>query len=527
MVFVLFGFTRLWQLTELPRGLHIDEAGMAYDAWSLSQYGVDRHLKSWPVYLANYGGGQSSLYAFLCALLFKGFGYSIWLVRFPAVVFSLLNLVFGMKLVRKIYPQSEFLPVISGFLLVICPYFIMASRFGLDCNLMLGMSTVFLYCFTAAIESGKIYQYVLAGIAGGILLYTYALVYVILPLFLLLMFLYLLRVKKFSLKGWFVMAVPLGILAFPLILVQIVNYFDLPEFRIGCFTITKLSAYRFSEVGRFQAGKMALALRSIFLNDDLVYNSTTKYANLYGITIAFCITGLLTALRKMICSVKSRRPENLTIVLLWFASVFCLECHIASNVNKVNGIFYTAVVLAATGMKTLAEAVNGFVLICRRKLAEARQRTIPQQDPAGRVKRCFAAALICIYGMYFLSFSSYYFCGDYREDYPVLPLFFFPVTEAVAFIEQDAVLSGKETCMTDSPAVYPISTLESPYILDLDNDGWEEDRYGNYRFSVWDAECNEECNYIIREDFHDFSEKIRAAGFEEKQYDGYSLFYKK
>ena len=65
--------------------------------WNLAHYGVDRYLKSWPVYLTNFGAGQSSLYAFLCAALFKLSGYSIRGVRIPAFLFSILTLVFGMK----------------------------------------------------------------------------------------------------------------------------------------------------------------------------------------------------------------------------------------------------------------------------------------------------------------------------------------------------------------------------------------------------------------------------------------------
>lgn len=38
--------SRLWRLDTLPFGLHLDEAGMAYDAWCLSQYGVDRYQTS-------------------------------------------------------------------------------------------------------------------------------------------------------------------------------------------------------------------------------------------------------------------------------------------------------------------------------------------------------------------------------------------------------------------------------------------------------------------------------------------------
>lgn len=66
VIFFLFIVTRLWQLTSLPLGIHIDEAGMSYDAWCLAQWGVDRHLKSWPVYMMNFSMGQSSLYAFVC-----------------------------------------------------------------------------------------------------------------------------------------------------------------------------------------------------------------------------------------------------------------------------------------------------------------------------------------------------------------------------------------------------------------------------------------------------------------------------
>ena len=241
-----FGLTRLALLMELPAGLHIDEAGMAYDAWCLSQYGVDRYLKSWPVYLNNFGGGQSSMYAFLCAFLFKIFGWHSFLIRVPGCVFSLLNLVFGVKIARRIYPENNYMPYAVGVLLVICPYFILAARFGLDCNLMLGMSTMFLYFFIRALENGTLINYVAAGIMGGLVLYTYVLAYIILPLFLIMNLLYCLRIRRLEWKKWFAMAVPMGILAAPLIAVQIVNMFDLQEMTWGIFTITKLEIYRAS-----------------------------------------------------------------------------------------------------------------------------------------------------------------------------------------------------------------------------------------------------------------------------------------
>lgn len=56
LLFMLTIFTSTFKLGEVPYGLHVDEAGMAYDAISISKYGVDRYLNKFPVYLINYGG---------------------------------------------------------------------------------------------------------------------------------------------------------------------------------------------------------------------------------------------------------------------------------------------------------------------------------------------------------------------------------------------------------------------------------------------------------------------------------------
>lgn len=65
LIFFLALFTRFYKLTELPVGLHDDEAAMAYDAFSLAHWRVNRQMMHLPVYLFNYGGGQSALYAYI------------------------------------------------------------------------------------------------------------------------------------------------------------------------------------------------------------------------------------------------------------------------------------------------------------------------------------------------------------------------------------------------------------------------------------------------------------------------------
>ena len=53
VLLLLFIPIHLFALGELPSGLDVDEAGMAYDAWCMANYGVERYLKPFPVYLTN------------------------------------------------------------------------------------------------------------------------------------------------------------------------------------------------------------------------------------------------------------------------------------------------------------------------------------------------------------------------------------------------------------------------------------------------------------------------------------------
>ncbi|MCM1468764.1 MAG: hypothetical protein NC086_11500 [Alistipes sp.] len=53
---ILWAFVHLYKLNSIPAGLNIDEAGMAYDAFCLLNWGVDRYLNPYPLYFYNLGG---------------------------------------------------------------------------------------------------------------------------------------------------------------------------------------------------------------------------------------------------------------------------------------------------------------------------------------------------------------------------------------------------------------------------------------------------------------------------------------
>lgn len=501
-IFILFLVTRLWQLTTLPTGMHIDEAGMAYDAWCLSNWGVDRHLKSWPVYLMNFTSGQSSLYAFLCAFLFRIFGYSMWMVRMPSVIFSFLTLLFGMKIARHLYPNQVYPSLLTGGLVAIGPYFIMAGRLGLDCNLMLGVSTVFLYSFMMAIETQKRWRYIVTGLIGGILLYSYALTYIVLPLFLFFSLLYVIYSKKFSFVNWVLMAIPLTVLAFPLILVQAVNYFDLPEMQLGIFTITKMMRYRISEIGKFSLENFTTALRSIFVGDDHFFDSIPGIWNLYGLTVILFAVGFISTCIHLYKAGKSRQHCSHAFPILWLLIILVMACFMKVNTYRLNGIFFVVVLLAIEGLWILINHIKNFK----------------------------AVLLVMVCGIYlvgFVRFGVFYYSGRYAEaTHMKSELMGVLLTDGIKFIEGDAELSQKTTYVWERGIFYAISAFVEPWQFDILGDGYGIS-WNNYIFGSLD-EIKSDCNYVVPHGkYEDYCDALRQAGFAEEKYDDYSVYYKK
>lgn len=150
---------RTYKISDIPYGIHIDEAGMAYDAWSLQKYHVDRWLNSFPVYLINFGRGQSALYAYLCAIFIKVFGKGEWDViwmRMPGVILNLAGYIAGVQIIGKVFEEKW--KMFSAFVLAILPYFIIQCRFGLDCNLLVSMLTISLCLLCYSLEYRKTWK---------------------------------------------------------------------------------------------------------------------------------------------------------------------------------------------------------------------------------------------------------------------------------------------------------------------------------------------------------------------------------
>ena len=138
---------RFVAIDKIPIGINVDEAGIAYDAYCIANYGTDRFSNPYPIYMINYGGGQSSLYTYLVAILF--------IVRMPAFLFSILYIIIAYLLVKQF--KSKKLGILIEFFIVICPWHFMPSRWGLDCNLMSTFMLLSIYLLLKAKNNLGIY----------------------------------------------------------------------------------------------------------------------------------------------------------------------------------------------------------------------------------------------------------------------------------------------------------------------------------------------------------------------------------
>lgn len=315
MIFVVFVFTRFYNLTSVPSTMHIDEASIAYNALNIANYGVDRYTNIFPVYFLNFENGQSAMYTYIAAGLFKIFGYSLFVLRLPAVLFACITLLFGF-LIGKEFKGNVF-GVLMAIIITICPFFVMTSRWALDCYLMLSFFTVSIYLLIKAIKSGRCLLYSISGLMFGLTLYTYALSYLLIPVILFLIFIYLIYTKKLSLKRVISFCVPLFILACPLIINLMVQQGIVGEIRTRFFSMLKMSSDRAAEIS---ISNVWINLKSIgnYLIYDSIANEKSTFGTMYLFSIPLIIVGIIISIVNVFRNIKKREFNLYTFFVLIF-----------------------------------------------------------------------------------------------------------------------------------------------------------------------------------------------------------------
>ena len=331
-----------YKFGEVPSGIDCDEAGMTYDAYSIANYGVDRFENQFPVYFTNFGDGQSIMQGYLVALLIKTFGtYNTFLIRIPSLVLSIIETVVAYLLVKLFKSRKQAL--LFMLLVTIAPWHIMKSRWALDCYLFSPMLLFSVYMLAKAIKDNKLQmlKFVLAGTMFGLTLYTYAISYIAIPLFLVLILAYLIIKKSIKLKNVIAFSIPLIVFAIPLVLMLMVQKGWIGEIE-SFITIPKLLRFRENELDLSQVLVNVATIKYGLLCDKLNFNSLPGYGELYYFgTLLMCMGITITLIRSVGKKGKEQIELDVIMLLLFFANLI-IGFLTDMCANKINGIYISA-----------------------------------------------------------------------------------------------------------------------------------------------------------------------------------------
>ena len=365
---------RIVNLSTDPRGLHQDEAFSAYNSWAVLNYGIDSVGDVRPVYYTAWGSGMSILYSYFTMPLFKLLGVSVWTIRLPQAIMGALCIPVMYGLCKELF-ESEWNALVCAALLCINPWHIQQSRVAIDACLAVPIFLIAMY-FWARYLNGKRKSIFPAAFFFGLTLYSYALMWIIVPSVIVITFLFYSRRFSFDPK-LFIAAIILFVMALPLMLFVLVNRGIIPEINGKLFTIPKLMSARINEFDfhtwvikeRFLSFVDMLFITG---HDERWWISNAKVGSFYYISVPFIVIGLVYHLVWFVKTLikKEKLPLHF-LFAIWFGVSFILGSLLELvKYHKVNYIMIPMVFYTALGIffiyKILKEKVwvsYAFVLI--------------------------------------------------------------------------------------------------------------------------------------------------------------------
>lgn len=419
ILFIIAFFLRFYRLNEIPDILHIDEASVGYNAWCLANFGVDRYLNEMPIYPQNMDfSGQSPLYTYFLALLCKFFKWdslSCQIIRFPSLFFSMIIVVIGTKMFQLVFEDPKF-TLAGTALMTFCPYFIMHGRLGLDCNLMLGTSTVAITTLLLYLKKATLPRLMICGAAFSLVLYSYALSYIALPLFLIGTALYMLYTKQISWKRTLFLAVEIIVLCLPIILFVICLVFKLDGFKFLGFSILPIASDRMNDFSLSGFGPLFLRCTMVTLAETFYpFDSVETFYTMFITSVPFIALGFIKAIIHFIKSIKSKNFYLGSIFLFWTLSVMIsVTLSGEAYLYRANAIFVSYVYFCLIGIKLVYDFVKTY-------------------------RRIFILSMCFLYAFWSAVFIRFYF-AQYSVATFTYPnqLYFIPEREALTHVMENS-----------------------------------------------------------------------------------------
>lgn len=217
----------------------------------------------------------------------------------------------------------------------------MSGRYALDCNLMLCCISCSVLVLLLYLKAGKLHTLLLSGVCFGISLYSYALSYLIIPIFLVLISLYMLYHKKITFPRILLWAVSVCITALPVILFAYTLLFHAEPIHFLGFTISPISGNRMDEISFSSLGANLWNNLKITLTYSIYpMDSVDKFYTLYPVSIPFILLGMLCSVYDFGNSFRTRCFHSGTVYLFYFISCsFVVALTPTDHLYRANSIY--------------------------------------------------------------------------------------------------------------------------------------------------------------------------------------------
>lgn len=169
---ILGGALRIYDNTENPPSLNIDEVSFGYNAYSILQTGRDEHGVFMPLSFKSVGDYKNPLPIYLLVPFISVFGLNEFSVRMPTAIIATLSIplffVFFQKLVGK-----RSVALVSTILLTLSPWHIYYARYAAENTIAMSLIIAATLLFLKFKDDKNIIIGLLSGLLFALSMYTY------------------------------------------------------------------------------------------------------------------------------------------------------------------------------------------------------------------------------------------------------------------------------------------------------------------------------------------------------------------
>lgn len=427
IIIIIAIFVRIYKFPNALKEVNSDEMMLAVNANSIADTGKDINGISYPVYLLGFGG-QSVLLLYLIVLCIKIFGYSLFAIRLPLLVISIVSLVVFYDLIRRI-SKNNTIALIGLGLLAISPWHILQGMWALDCNILPHILLIAVYLLYIGILKKSRWMLYLSMVFFALTLYSYGIAIYFTPILLLALAIYLRRKKKISIPDLIICIVIFSVLAMPIILMFAINILKTNQsIYLGNITIPYYESLSRTDDMLFFSPNILVQL---FINigftvlmilgefDGCVWNSSLIFGTAYHITLVLVIVAIIIKIKNkashihfVLSDVFSSTTDSIQettngdinlqdnvprfLILSWLCtSIFTGIVINQTNINRLNTIWYPLIMLATFALYYF---YNYF------------KRLEINNENSSKKSKIYAISIISIFVILFTSYLIYFNC---------------------------------------------------------------------------------------------------------------------